>query len=297
MSILVCSDTRVVVQGITGREGSFHAARMKEYGTKIVAGVTPGREGERVDGIPVYNTVKKARQESAANTSVIYVPHQFAPDAILEAADAGVELIVCITEGISTLDMIKVCCYVSIRGSRLIGPNSPGVISPGKTKVGIMPGAIHKQGSVGVVSRSGTLTYEVVQNLSMSDLGQSTCVGIGGDSIIGSSFVDILSLFEEDSETQAIVLIGEIGGRDEEEAAVFIREKVTKPVVALVAGRCAPREKRMGHAGAIISGGEGTADDKIKAFEEASIPVAESPGNVVQILRTELEQEGDRQNL
>ncbi|MEE9191889.1 MAG: succinate--CoA ligase subunit alpha [Candidatus Aerophobetes bacterium] len=297
MSILVCSDTRVVVQGITGREGSFHTARMKEYGTKIVAGVTPGREGERVDGIPVYNTVKKARQESAANTSVIYVPHQFAPDAILEAADAGVELIVCITEGISTRDMIKVCCYVSIRGSRLIGPNSPGVISPGKTKVGIMPGAIHKEGSVGVVSRSGTLTYEVVQNLSMSDLGQSTCVGIGGDSIIGSSFVDILSLFEEDSETQAIVLIGEIGGRDEEEAAAFIREKVTKPVVALVAGRCAPREKRMGHAGAIISGGEGTADHKIKAFEEASISVAESPGNVAQILRAELEQEGDRQNL
>lgn len=294
MSILICSETRVLVQGITGREGSFHTARMREYGTRIVGGVTPGREGEKVDGIPVYNTVKKACQETSANTSVIYVPHQFAPDAILEAADAGIELIVCITEGIPTLDMIKVCSYVNLKGSKLIGPNSPGVISPGKAKVGIMPAAIHKEGSVGVVSRSGTLTYEVVHNLTMNDLGQSTCLGIGGDPIIGSSFIDILSLFEEDPETKAIVLIGEIGGKDEEEAALFVRDKMSKPVVALVAGRCAPPGKRMGHAGAIISGGEGTAQEKIRAFEEASVPVAESPGNVVGIVRGELKLEPGR---
>ena len=294
MSILVDSDSRVLVQGITGREGTFHAARMREYGTNIVGGVTPGREGEKVDGIPVYNTVKKACQETLANASVIYVPCQFAPDAIFEAVDAGIELIVCITEGIPTLDMIKVCSYARLQGSRLIGPNCPGVISPGKAKVGIMPAAIHKPGSVGVVSRSGTLTYEVVHNLTMSDLGQSSCVGIGGDPIIGSSFIDILSLFEKDQETKAIVLIGEIGGKDEEEAALFIRDKITKPVVALVAGRTAPPGKRMGHAGAIISGGEGTAQEKIKAFKRASVPVAESPGNIAEILRGELKLEAGR---
>jgi len=284
MSILVDSDTRLMVQGITGREGSFHTHQMLEYGTRVVAGVTPGKGGERVDGVPVYNTVKEAVRDTGANTSVVFVPAKFAPDAIYEATDAGIKLIVCITEGIPTLDMVKVCYYVKMKGSRLIGPNCAGVISPGKSKVGIMPASIYKEGRLGIVSRSGTLTYEVVYNLTRANFGQSTCVSIGGDPVIGSSFIDILELFEKDSQTEAVVLIGEIGGTDEEEAAKFIRSKMKKPVVALVAGKTAPPGKRMGHAGAIISGGEGSAQQKIKTFQKFSIPVAESPLQVVDLV-------------
>jgi len=286
MSILVDSDTRLMVQGITGREGSFHTHQMLEYGTRVVAGVTPGKGGERVDGVPVYNTVKEAVRDTGANTSVVFVPAKFAPDAIYEATDAGIKLIVCITEGIPTLDMVKVCYYVKMKGSRLIGPNCAGVISPGKSKVGIMPASIYKEGRLGIVSRSGTLTYEVVYNLTRANFGQSTCVSIGGDPVIGSSFIDILDLFEKDSQTEAVVLIGEIGGTDEEEAAKFIRSKMKKPVVALVAGKTAPPGKRMGHAGAIISGGEGSAQQKIKTFQKFSIPVAESPLQVVDLVRS-----------
>ena len=286
MSILVDSDTRLMVQGITGREGSFHTHQMLEYGTRVVAGVTPGKGGERVDGVPVYNTVKEAVRDTGANTSVVFVPAKFAPDAIYEATDAGIKLIVCITEGIPTLDMVKVCYYVKMKGSRLIGPNCAGVISPGKSKVGIMPASIYKEGRLGIVSRSGTLTYEVVYNLTRANFGQSTCVSIGGDPVIGSSFIDILELFEKDSQTEAVVLIGEIGGTDEEEAAKFIRSKMKKPVVALVAGKTAPPGKRMGHAGAIISGGEGSAQQKIKTFQKFSIPVAESPLQVVDLVRS-----------
>jgi len=286
MSILVDSDTRLMVQGITGREGSFHTHQMLEYGTRVVAGVTPGKGGERVDGVPVYNTVKEAVRDTGANTSVVFVPAKFAPDAIYEATDAGIKLIVCITEGIPTLDMVKVCYYVKMKGSRLIGPNCAGVISPGKSKVGIMPASIYKEGRLGIVSRSGTLTYEVVYNLTRANFGQSTCVSIGGDPVIGSSFIDILELFEKDPQTEAVVLIGEIGGTDEEEAAKFIRSKMKKPVVALVAGKTAPPGKRMGHAGAIISGGEGSAQQKIKTFQKFSIPVAESPLQVVDLVRS-----------
>ena len=286
MSILVDSDTRLMVQGITGKEGSFHTHQMLEYGTRVVAGVTPGKGGERVDGVPVYNTVKEAVRDTGANTSVVFVPAKFAPDAIYEATDAGIKLIVCITEGIPTLDMVKVCYYVKMKGSRLIGPNCAGVISPGKSKVGIMPASIYKEGRLGIVSRSGTLTYEVVYNLTRANFGQSTCVSIGGDPVIGSSFIDILELFEKDSQTEAVVLIGEIGGTDEEKAAKFIRSKMKKPVVALVAGKTAPPGKRMGHAGAIISGGEGSAQQKIKTFQKFSIPVAESPLQVVDLVRS-----------
>jgi len=292
MSILVDSNTRLIVQGITGREGSFHTRQMLEYGTRIVAGVTPGKGGEKVEEVPVYNTVKEAVRDTAANTSIIYVPARFAPEAIYEAADAGIKLIVCITEGIPTLDMVKACYYLKLKGSRLIGPNSAGVISPGKTKVGIMPGSIHKEGSLGIVSRSGTLTYEVVYNLTKDNFGQSTCVSIGGDPVIGSSFIDILELFEKDYQTKGIVLIGEIGGTDEEEAAKFISSKMEKPVVALIAGKTAPPGKRMGHAGAIISGGTGTAKEKIRTFQKFSIPVAESPLQVVDLVSSVLNERG-----
>ncbi len=278
MSILVDKSTRLVVQGITGGEGSFHTRQMIEYGTNVVAGVVPGKGGTFFDGkIPIFNTVKEVVEKEGANTSIIFVPAPFAPDAIIEAADAGIKLIVCITEGIPAKDMIQVYEYLRHTNSRLIGPNCPGVISPGKAKVGIMPGFIHKEGSIGVVSRSGTLTYEAVKQLTELGFGQSTCVGIGGDPVIGSSFTDIIKLFNEDPETEAIVMIGEIGGTAEEEAAEFVKNYVDKPVFGFIAGRTAPPGRRMGHAGAIISGGKGTAQEKIKALSEAGIHVIENP--------------------
>ena len=280
MSILVDEHTRVVVQGITGREGTFHTQQMKAYGTQIVAGVTPGKGGTIHEGVPVFNTVEQAVRETGADTSVIYVPAAFAADAIMEAADAGIALIVCITEGIPALDMVRVMAFLHGRPTRLIGPNCPGVISPGKCKVGIMPGHIHREGSIGVVSRSGTLTYEAVWQLTQRGLGQSTCVGIGGDPIVGTSFVDVLRLFEQDEQTEAVVLIGEIGGTAEEEAAAFVRAHMSKPVIGFVAGQTAPPGRRMGHAGAIISGGQGTAAEKMRVMEEAGIHVVRSPAEI-----------------
>jgi len=288
MAILVDRKTKVVVQGITGRDGSFHALQMKQYGTKVTSGVTPGKGGQSVDGIPVFDTVEEAVKETQANTSVIYVPPAFATDAIYEAIDGGIKLIVCITEGIPTTDVLKIYNYLKMKGVRMVGPNCPGVISPGLSKVGIMPGQIHRKGQVGVVSRSGTLTYEVVWHLTLKGLGQSTCLGIGGDSIIGTNFIDCLELFEADPQTEAIVLIGEIGGTDEEEAASYIKKHVSKPVVAFVAGRTAPPGKRMGHAGAIISGGSGTAEEKIRAFNKVGIPVAELPAQVADLVAEKL---------
>ncbi len=289
MSIFADGRTKIVVQGITGRDGSFHARQMKAYGSRVVAGVTPGKGGQDLDGIPIFNTVSDAVAATRANTSVIYVPVAFAIDAIYEAADAGVKLIVCITEGIPANDMLKVYNYLKTMGCRLIGPNCPGIISPGKTKVGIMPGNIHKAGKVGLVSRSGTLTYEVVYNLTLAGLGQTTCIGIGGDQIIGTNFIDCLEAFQADKSTEAIVMIGEIGGSDEEEAAMYIKKNVTKPVVAFIAGRTAPPGKRMGHAGAIISGGSGTAAEKVRALNAVGIPVAETPALVAEIMKELLE--------
>jgi succinyl-CoA synthetase alpha subunit len=285
VSILVDRNTRLLVQGITGREGSFHATQMVEYGTNVVAGVTPGKAGAEVAGVPVFNTVADAVKETQANTSIIYIPARFAADAIYEAVDAGIELVICITEGMAITDMVPVYAYVKDKGARLIGPNCPGLITPGEAKVGIMPGFIHKPGKVGLVSRSGTLTYEVVDALTKAGLGQSTAVGIGGDPIIGTSFVDVLGLFQEDPETEAIVMIGEIGGNDEETAAAFIKAHVTKPMAGFIAGRTAPEGKRMGHAGAIISGGAGTAADKIAALEDAGVRVADSPSKVPALLQ------------
>lgn len=284
MSILVNRTTRLLVQGITGREGLFHTQQMIEYGTKVVAGVTPGKGGEWVAGVPVFDTVHDAVEATAANTSIIYVPARFAADAIFEAADAGIGLIVCITEGIPVLDMVQVKAYLDARGVRLIGPNCPGLITPGEAKVGIMPGHIHIPGNVGVVSRSGTLTYEVVYALSERGIGQSTAVGIGGDPVIGSDFIDILRLFEQDPATEQVVLIGEIGGNDEERAAEFIINSMSKPVTAFIAGQTAPPGKRMGHAGAIISGGSGTAAEKIKALEAAGVRVARHPIEIAEIV-------------
>ncbi len=280
MSILVNAETRLLVQGMTGKEGSFHTTQMVEYGTNVVGGVTPGGLGKTVAGAPVFNTVSDAVAEVAPNTSIIFVPARFAPDAIYEAVDAGIEFVICITEGIPILDMVPVYQYVKDHGARLLGPNCPGVITPGEAKVGIMPGFIHKKGRVGLVSRSGTLTYEVVDALTRANLGQSTAVGIGGDPIIGTSFVDCLERFQADPETDAIVMIGEIGGTDEEVAAAFIAENVTKPVVGFIAGITAPPGKRMGHAGAIISGGTGTAKEKMAALEAAGVTVAERPSDV-----------------
>ncbi len=280
MSILVDKDTRVVVQGITGSEGTFHAGQMLEYGTRVVAGVTPGKGGTTHLGVPVFNTVADAVDETGADTSCIFVPPAFAADAIMEAADAGIKLVVCITEGIPTRDMVEVNLYMTDRPTRYIGPNCPGAISPGKAKVGIMPAFIHKPGSIGVISRSGTLTYEAVGQLTALGFGQSTCIGIGGDPIVGSSFIDLLEMFQNDPDTEAVVMIGEIGGNAEENAARYISESVTKPVVAFIAGRTAPPGRRMGHAGAIISGGKGTADDKINALKEAGVLVAESPAEI-----------------
>ncbi|MCX7624388.1 MAG: succinate--CoA ligase subunit alpha [Thermomicrobium sp.] len=289
MAILVDESTRLLVQGITGREGSFHTEQMIEYGTTVVAGVTPGAGGRQVHGVPVFDTVADAVAATQPNVSFVAVPAPFAPDAILEAAEAGIPLIVCITEGIPVLEMVRVAHAVRSRGVRLIGPNCPGLISPGKAKVGIMPGFIHMPGPVGIVSRSGTLTYEVVWALTRAGIGQSTAVGIGGDPVIGTSFVDVLEMFERDPETQAIVLIGEIGGADEEAAAEFIRQHVSKPVVGFIAGRTAPPGRRMGHAGAIISGGRGTAAEKIAALEAAGVPVAERPAQVADLVRQVLE--------
>jgi len=283
MSILVDKTTRLVVQGITGREGEFHTRRMIEYGTHVVAGVTPGKGGGWVNGVPVFDTVKEAVAATGANTSIIFVPARFTSDAMYEAADGGISLIVCITEGIPVLDMLKVQAYLDQKGARLIGPNCPGVITPGACKVGIMPAYIHTPGPVGVISRSGTLTYEVVNELTRQGLGQSTCVGIGGDPIIGSDFIDILALFEEDHLTEQVVLIGEIGGSDEERAADFIATNMTKPVTAFVAGRAAPPGKRMGHAGAIISGGTGTAVEKIEALEAVGVEVARHPAEIAEL--------------
>ena len=280
MGILINKDTKVVCQGITGHAGSFHAERMLEYGTKLVAGVTPGKGGTTQHGVHVFDSVLDAVANTGANASVIYVPSPYAADAIMEAAEAGIALIVCITEGIPTIDMLTVKKYLSGRRARLIGPNCPGIITPGACKIGIMPGYIHKPGNVGVVSRSGTLTYEAVFQLTRRGIGQSTCIGIGGDPILGTDFVDILRLFQEDKETQAIVLIGEIGGSAEEEAAGIIKKEITKPVVGFIAGQTAPRGKRMGHAGAIISGDKGTAISKITALKGAGVTVIESPADI-----------------
>ncbi len=288
MSILVNSDTRLLVQGITGREGTFHTTQMVEYGTNVVGGVTPGRKGQEVAGVPVFDTVSEAVAATQANTSIIYVPARFAPDAIYEAVDNGIELVICITEGVPVNDMVPVYSYVKSKGARLIGPNCPGLITPGQAKVGIMPGFIHQPGKVGLVSRSGTLTYEVVNALTEAGLGQSTAVGIGGDPIIGTSFVDCLRLFQDDPDTDAIVMIGEIGGTDEEDAAEFIKANVTKPMAGFIAGQTAPPGKRMGHAGAIISGGAGTAADKMKALEAAGVKVAESPSQVPDLIKDAL---------
>ncbi|HET54848.1 MAG TPA: succinate--CoA ligase subunit alpha [Ignavibacteria bacterium] len=289
MSILLNKKTKVVVQGITGSEGSFHTGQMVEYGTNVVAGVTPGKGGTKFQGIPIYDTVAEAVEKKKADASVIFVPPGFAADAILEAANAGVKLIVCITEGIPAKDMVKVYNAIKNMDVRLVGPNCPGVISPGKAKIGIMPGFIHRKGKVGVVSRSGTLTYEAVKQLSDLKIGQSTCVGIGGDPVIGSQFIDIIKLFNEDPNTEGIVMIGEIGGSAEEEAAAYVKKHVNKPVVGFIAGRTAPPGRRMGHAGAIISGGKGTADEKMKAMKKAGIYVANSPAEIGSTMKKALE--------
>ena len=289
MSIFIDRNSQLVVQGITGRDGSFHARQMIEYGTKVVAGVTPGKGGQRfADRVPIFDTVAEAVTATGADTSVIYVPARFAADALYEAADAGIRLVICITEGIPVLDMTRVIPYLRERGTRLIGPNCPGLIAPGRSKVGIIPGQICREGEIGVVSRSGTLTYEIVHQLSRAGHGQSTCVGIGGDPIIGTNFVDCLQAFEQDPDTRAIVMIGEIGGTDEQQAAAFVAESVRKPVIGFIAGQTAPPGRRMGHAGAIISGSSGTAAEKMAAFERAGIAVMKRPADVVSLLEQRL---------
>jgi len=289
MSVFIDRNTRLVVQGITGRDGSFHSKQMIEYGTNVVAGVTPGKGGQKFEGtVPIFNTVEQAVKETGANTSVIYVPPPFAADAMMEAAAAGVQLVVCITEGVPVIDMLKVRPYVIGKGARLVGPNCPGLITPGQAKVGIIPGRICTPGNVGVVSRSGTLTYEVVYHLTRAGLGQSTCVGIGGDPINGTGFIDALQAFENDPDTKVVAMMGEIGGTDEQDAAAFIKEKMTKPVVGFIAGQTAPPGRRMGHAGAIISGSSGTAAEKIEAFEKAGMGVAKRPIDFVSLVRERL---------
>jgi succinyl-CoA synthetase alpha subunit len=288
MSVLVDQNTRVIFQGFTGREASFHAQTAIDYGTKVVGGVTPGKGGQTHLGLPVFNTVADAVKQTGANASVIFVPPPFAADAVMEAVEAGVPLVVCITEGIPTTDMVQVGAFMQGRSTRLIGPNCPGIISPGKCKIGIMPGHIHLQGHVGVVSRSGTLTYEAVGQLTKLGIGQSTCIGIGGDPIIGTSFLDAIRLFNDDPDTRAIVMIGEIGGNAEETAAEFIGKNVKKPVVGFIAGQTAPPGRRMGHAGAIISGGSGKAEDKMKAMEQAGITVCASPAEIGEKVKSRL---------
>ena len=285
MSILIDKNTRLVVQGITGRDGSFHSEKMKAYGTKVVSGTSPGKAGGFVDGVPVFNTVKDAVNETGANTSVIFVPAPFAKDAMMEAADAGIDLIICITEGIPTLDVVEAYNFIKKKGASLIGPNCPGLISPEKSMVGIMPTMIFKKGSIGVISRSGTLTYEVVYNLTINGMGQSTAIGVGGDPVVGLYYQELLDMFENDPETDSIVLIGEIGGDAEEQAAEYIKEHITKPVVAFIAGQQAPPGKQMGHAGAIISSGSGTAAEKIAAFEAVGVPVANEPSVIPELLK------------
>ena len=280
MSIFIDNDTRVVVQGITGSEGSFHARQMLDYGTRIVAGVTPGRAGRRVEGVPVFNTVSDAVDATGADASIVFVPAAFSADAIIEAADAGVSLVTCISEGIPVLDMVKVKHYLASRSTRLIGPNCPGIIAPGRCKIGIMPAEIHRSGSVGVISRSGTLTYEAVAQLTALGLGQSTCVGIGGDPIIGTGFIDCLDAFGHDPDTECVVMIGEIGGSAEEQAADYVKSSFPKPVIGFIAGQTAPPGRRMGHAGAIISGGKGTAEEKVAALTAAGIRVCNSPADI-----------------
>ena len=292
MSILVGRDSRVLVQGITGRDGSFHARQMKEYGTRVVAGVTPGKGGGDVDGIPVFDSVQEAVDRTRANVSVVYVPAALAQDAIYEAVDSEIPLVVCISEGLPVRDMVEVAAYMRGRSTRLIGPNCPGLITPGQCKVGIMPGFIHTPGRIGLVSRSGTLTYEVVWQLTRAGMGQSTCIGIGGDPIVGTRFVDTLALFEADDKTDAIVLIGEIGGSDEEDAAALIEHHVSKPVVAFIAGQTAPPGKRMGHAGAIVSGGAGTAQEKMDRFVRAGVPVARIPSEIPGLVATAIGKRG-----
>jgi len=288
MSIYIDKSTKVLVQGITGSVGAFHTKQMLEYGTKIVGGVTPGKAGSKIEGVPVFNTVSDAVKATGANASVIYVPPAFAADAICEGFDAGLDVVVCITEGIPILDMVRVKRFMEGRKTRLVGPNCPGVITPGECKIGIMPGYIHKPGTIGIVSKSGTLTYEAVHQVSVLGMGQSTCVGIGGDPINGTNFIDVLSAFEADPKTEAVIMIGEIGGTAEEEAAAFVKAKMTKPVVGFVAGQTAPKGKRMGHAGAIISGGKGTAAEKIEAFRAAGISVSETPSDMGKTLARRL---------
>ncbi len=280
MSIWIDKNTKVLVQGITGSVGAFHTTQMLEYGTKIVGGVTPGKAGNKVEGVPVFNTVADAVKATGANATVIYVPPAFAADAICEAVEAGVDITVCITEGLPILDMVRVKRFMEGKKTRLVGPNCPGVITPGECKIGIMPGYIHKPGNVGIVSRSGTLTYEAVHQVTMLGMGQSTCIGIGGDPVNGTNFIDVLSAFQNDPKTESVILIGEIGGTAEEEAATFVKTKMTKPVVGFVAGQTAPKGKRMGHAGAIISGGKGTAAEKIEAFKAAGISVSDAPSDL-----------------
>jgi len=288
MAVLVGNDTRLVVQGLTGREGTFHTRQAVAYGTQVVAGVTPGKGGQEVDGIPVFDTVERAVRETGANASVIFVPPPFAADAIMEAAEAGVAVVVCISEGIPTLDMVRVWSFLEARPTRLIGPNCPGIITPGECKIGIMPGHIHIPGPAGVVSRSGTLTYEAVDQLTHLGIGQSTCIGIGGDPIVGTNFIDMLELFQADPATEVVVMIGEIGGTAEEEAAEYVKAHVTKPVVSFIAGQTAPPGRRMGHAGAIIAGGKGTAAEKMKALGEAGIHVAETPAEIGETVKRAL---------
>ena len=288
MSILINKNTRLIVQGITGRDGSFHATKMKSYGTNVVGGTSPGKAGQNVEGIPVFNTVKDAVEATNANTSVIFVPAAFAKDAMLEAADAGIKLIICITEGVPTLDVVEAYRYIRDKGANLIGPNCPGLISPDESMVGIMPTNIFKKGHTGVISRSGTLTYQVVANLTENGMGQTTAVGVGGDPIVGLYFQDLLEMFENDPETDSVAIIGEIGGDAEERAAEYIRDHMTKPVVAFISGREAPKGKQMGHAGAIISSGSGTAAEKIAAFEAAGVPVARETSEIPELLAARL---------